>query len=233
MLETEKLAFIEILRPKLKVCRIEPDGDVYAEWWSAMEPFPLQLVEAALSRFMRNGDGFLLPSKIVNIMHDLVPDGRPTADEAWGIALSGMDESATIITNDEIQESMRAARTILEAGDEVGARMAFKGAYERITRLKRGNPVRWYASYGTNPDGRLKVVSEAVERGLLPRSALTQLPAPGSYVERAISGGNLLEFKMTEEQRERNKRGLRMALEKSRDKDFVAMIEKKLIGCSA
>lgn len=132
-----------------------------------LSEYPLQSVLGALNRCRRELSGRLTLSSILERLNSI--DGRPTANEAWAIALSGFDESQTIVTNEEINEGMRSARPILDAGDEVGARMAFRDSYERIVAINRTNGVlpRWYPSLGSDKRLREMVVSEAVDRGMI------------------------------------------------------------------
>jgi len=99
-------------------------------------------------------------------------DGRPGADEAWAIALSGQDEGRTIITNDDIAAAFTAIRPILDAGDEVGARMAFLQAYRRVVAEARAakTALRWWPSLGCDKKSREPVLLEAYRTGKLPRA---------------------------------------------------------------
>lgn len=110
---------------------------------------------------------------------DRIEDGRPKADEAWSIALMAMDEYETVVMNDEISEAYGVARPIHQSGDEVGARMAFRSAYERITRDKKGTPVRWWPSFGEDKSRRDQALIQAVQLGRLPAPYANQfLPSP-------------------------------------------------------
>lgn len=106
-------------------------------------------------------------------------DGRPTSDEAWAIAIQLQDESATVVSNDEISQAWGAARDIMP--DRVGARMAFKQAYERLIAEARANgrPVKWFPSLGMDVQGREGPLQEGVRKGLLLENHVKQLlPAP-------------------------------------------------------
>ena len=129
--------------------------------------YPARAVFDALARCRRELTGRLTLAAVLERINAI--DGRPTANEAWAVALRGFDEAQTIITNEEINEAMRAARPILDAGDEVGARMAFRDSYERIVAINRTNGVlpRWYPSLGSDKRLREMVVSEAVDRGMI------------------------------------------------------------------
>lgn len=122
-------------------------------------------------------------------------DGRPSANEAWGIAILGFDEDETIITNDEICAAMNAAKPIMDMGDEIGARMAFRDAYDRVIRdnRERGRSPNWWPSLGHDPIRRVDAIQAAVDVGRLThKQATAYLPAPMTDQDKkrseAISG---------------------------------------------
>lgn len=146
-----------------------------------LETYPEQAVLQALARCRRELKHRLTLADIIERLETC--DGRPTADEAWGRALLGFDENATVTLNDEISEAMAAARPVFQAGDKVGARMAFREAYERIVARNRERKVevRWWASLGHDTQGREAVVQEGVRQGLLSNeTAQLVLPPPGA-----------------------------------------------------
>lgn len=97
-------------------------------------------------------------------------DGRPSDDEAWAIALTSMDEADTVVWTQETAEAFGICRPVMATGDKVGARMAFKDAYNRLVSASRqsGSPVKWNASLGWDMDRRAKVIEKAATAGLLP-----------------------------------------------------------------
>lgn len=119
-------------------------------------------------------------------------DGRPSGDEAWAIALQSSDEAETVVWNGEIQKAMAAARPILDAGDKIGARMAFRVAYERIVRNNReaGIVPVWEASLGWDKERRALAIESAHSLGLLSAPQVAKLlPAPsGGFVEDVLLG---------------------------------------------
>lgn len=122
-------------------------------------------------------------------------DGRPSRDEAWAIALSSQDESDTVVMTEEIQLALAAARPVLDAGDKVGARMAFLSAYDRYLEEARaeGAPVSWLVSLGFDPQRRDMAIRSAVQMKRLPPAKaqlyLEQvLEAPVTQDGKAIAG---------------------------------------------
>lgn len=144
---------------------------------SELRPYGEDAALKALRRCMREVKHRLTLADIIERLDG--GDGRPTADEAWAIALEAMDEAATVVLSEEMASALGAARPIYLDGDRVGARMAFRAAYERAVGSARdaGVPVRWFPSLGHDARGREMALRRAVEaqrltatqvRGLLP-----------------------------------------------------------------
>lgn len=96
--------------------------------------------------------------------------GRFGAEEAWAVALAATDEQATVVWNDEVQQAWSTCQELMRYGDKIGARMAFKQAYERITqdnRVAKVNPTP-LVSVGWDRDLKIKTVTQAYEQGRLP-----------------------------------------------------------------
>ena len=111
-------------------------------------------------------------------------DTRPGPEEAWAIAVRAADEAATVVWTTEAAEAWAVAKPVLDLGDEVGARMAFREAYARLTEQARRTrqPASWFASLGHDPARRIAEVDKAVEQGRLTRADYPQLPAPNSAI---------------------------------------------------
>lgn len=101
------------------------------------------------------------------------------------------DEGASVFWSNEIQAALGIARPVLDAGDKVGARMAFKQAYERIVRAARADNRRpeWSLSIGWDKHGRADAVRQAVSRGLLSaEQAAGYLPHSPSPIAALLEG---------------------------------------------
>lgn len=98
-------------------------------------------------------------------------DGRPGKDEAWSIGLESSDEYGTAVMTWEIQQAMIPAKVILDEGDQVGARMAFMSAYERLVRESRqiNRPIEVIVSLGFDKERRATAIQQAVQLGRLPQ----------------------------------------------------------------
>jgi hypothetical protein len=82
---------------------------------------------------------------------------------------------------DEISEAMHIALPLLNMGDKIGARMAFKEAYTRIVAANKAANIqpKWFPSLGSDKDSRDQVIAEAVRQGRLTSDhAQSLLPAP-------------------------------------------------------
>lgn len=122
-------------------------------------------------------------------------DGRPGKDEAWSIAITATDEFDTVVLTPEIRQAMSASGPILEAGDKVGARMAFLSAYERLVSAARaeGLPLKWEVSLGYDQARRVQAIESAVRSQLISQDAGTKYLAdlriaPVTEDGRAVAG---------------------------------------------
>lgn len=108
-------------------------------------------------------------------------DGRPGEEEAWAIAIQANNEAATVVWTAEAAEAFGICRSILSTGDEVGARMAFRESYRRLTAAARSRrePVSWSPTLGHDNAMRDEALTLAVEAGRLP---VDYLPAPKAPV---------------------------------------------------
>lgn len=133
-----------------------------------------QQVLRALARCRREVKGVLTTSDVIS----RIDDGRPGVEEAW--ALLPASEEATVVWTDEMSEAHAIATPLLNAGDRVAARMAFKEAYTRLVANARdeAKPTRWTASLGGDLEARKRALAVAVEDGRLsPEDAHGMCPA--------------------------------------------------------
>lgn len=137
-----------------------------AEDLSAHEP---EVIVAALRACRREPAGRLSLGMVLKHIH--AADGRPGKDEAWSIALAASDEYETVVLTHEVRQAMVASQPILEAGDKIGARMAFMSAYERLVSFARAEdkPVTWEVSLGFDSGRRVTAVETAVRAQLISR----------------------------------------------------------------
>ncbi|UNM17302.1 hypothetical protein K0P33_17105 [Pseudomonas sp. ArH3a] len=130
---------------------------------------PMDVIANALWSCRRELTGKLTLAAILQRVQ--AADGRPGKDEAWAIAMTTNDEFETVVLTDEIQLALAAAKPVLDAGDKIGARMAFISAYERFVSQSRedAKPVNWHVSVGFDANRRIQAVTKAVELKRIPR----------------------------------------------------------------
>ncbi|WP_028682476.1 hypothetical protein [Pseudomonas chlororaphis] len=131
--------------------------------------YPAEAVAGALKACRRELTGKLTLAAILQRVQ--AADGRPGKDEAWAIAMTTNDEFETVVLTDEIQLALAAAKPVLDAGDKVGARMAFISAYERFVGQARedAKPVNWHVSVGFDANRRIQAITKAVEMQRIPQ----------------------------------------------------------------
>lgn len=150
---------------------LNPTGK--ALFFKAMEQYPFDQVSMALMAHMRDPKaGMFQPTPahlIGHIQGRAGNDGRPTADEAWAIALTSIDEADTVVWTEEAASAFALCRSVLNMGDEVGARRAFIDAYNRMVTEARasGKPAKWSASMGWDATKREAALTKAQTAGLL------------------------------------------------------------------
>ncbi|MEE5088408.1 hypothetical protein V2J74_27005 [Pseudomonas alliivorans] len=131
--------------------------------------YSVPVVKAALKACRFEVKGKLAMADILQRVQS--SDGRPGKDEAWAIAMTTNDEFETVVLTDEIQLALAAAKAVLNAGDQIGARMAFMSAYERFVRLARdqAKSVNWRVSIGFDANRRVEAITSAVQMRRIPQ----------------------------------------------------------------
>ena len=142
------------------------------------------VLATALKRVRTECAGKLTPKVIIEAIDAAM--GRPGANEAWATALSALDERNTVVWTEEMAQAWEVARPVVQGGDEIGGRMAFKDAYERLVRVareERRTPAVT-VSMGWDADLRAAGVEKAVKLGYMPAGdAAAYLPAPKSVID--------------------------------------------------
>lgn len=184
---TDATAFDKLLSGVFEIFnRKAPSPEARAVWWRILRSFDLAAVSQALGTYARTHTDFPpTPAAILELLGHGNGDNRPTADEAWAVALSARDEADTVVWTAETAQAFAAARRVLDMGDEVGARMAFKGAYDRLVTTARREsraPV-FQVSLGWDQERRATTLESAVNAGLLPAPAAAALLPPPADTE--------------------------------------------------
>lgn len=140
--------------------------------------YPQNLVIEALGLVRKESKGRLSLAIVIEKLEELRPDGRPGSDEAW--AMIPHDEYTSVVMTEEMAEAMSIARQLLNEGDKIGARMAFKEAYNRIVEQnKRANiSPKWFPSLGIDKESRQDALSKAVRLGRITQDHALSLISP-------------------------------------------------------
>ncbi|WP_208281681.1 hypothetical protein [Massilia oculi] len=145
-----------------------PEAAEIGIWFKQLAPFPAATIKRAFEAYrMERPDFAPAPNGIV--ARARLMDGRPDENEAWAVALTSQDEAETVVWTDEMAAAFNLARPLLETGDEIGARMAFKDAYKRLVGEARAanKPANWNVSAGWDAQRRQIAVQKATVAGLL------------------------------------------------------------------
>lgn len=153
-----------------------------------LSPYPEAQVVAALARCRREVRGVLT-------LHDVVSrldDGRPGVEEAW--AMFPKRESDSAVWTDEARIASGVVFGLMDDGDMIGARMAFKEAYSKGVQQARdaGRPVEWHVTLGHDTKARDSVLAQAVEMGRITldraREFVPALQAPAPKMLQLVGG---------------------------------------------
>lgn len=150
----------------------EPAARVFV---SDLAGYPEHQVLGALRRCRKEVKGLLTVHDVVSRLDD----GRPGVEEAW--AMVPRSESETTVWTTESGQAFGVAVRLLDSGDEVAARMAFKETYLRMVAQAReaSQPVQWHISLGWDKKGREGPLLEAIQKGRIKyEEAQNYLPAP-------------------------------------------------------
>ncbi len=142
---------------------------------SDLDGFDETAVLAALTRCRKELDG--KPFNVAAVI-SRIDDGRPGVEQAW--AMLPHDEDSSTVWSEEMAQSWGIALPLLNDGDRIGARMAFKEAYTKQVadaRDRKESP-KWTVSFGRDVGGRQAALTEAVRHNRLSLNhAVGLLPA--------------------------------------------------------
>ncbi|WP_396268236.1 hypothetical protein [Ideonella sp.] len=153
----------------------------------------LEEVAEALTDHINDPDRGRFPPKVADISFQVEKkrnlDGRPGADTAWATVCDSQDERKTVIWTEEIASASAEICPILDSGDRVGARMAFKEYYAALVAAARAAsvPVKWMPSLGTDPEQRIRAIEAGIQSGKLDQQKMI---ADGSYLPRLEGPAN-------------------------------------------
>lgn len=170
MTETDKAKLTEMLEKVMRgYGKPLPEQSLLQGWFEFLRPFPIQTIRKALA--MHCDESEFSPQPAIIAAKCKLLDTRPTADEAWAIALKSRDESETVIWTEETEQAFYACKPILDERDKIAARVAFKDSYNRLVSDARhqGMPANWKVSLGWDPQKRNDALQAAEVAGLIPQ----------------------------------------------------------------
>lgn len=173
--EQKELAIIQALTVCAELTGTQLSEAAFDVMVDDLMAYEAQSVLAALNRCRRELTGRLTLAAVLQRL-DM---GLPSADEAFGMLVEGWRNEALTVVVPAI--AMRAAgngaQELYFCGDKTGARMAFKGAYERLAANVQGKAA-WFVSAGNDRDQRSAAVMAAVKAGRLEQEqAAAYLPS--------------------------------------------------------
>lgn len=173
--EQKELAIIQALTVCAELTGTQLSEAAFDVMVDDLMAYEAQSVLAALNRCRRELTGRLTLAAILQRLDT----GLPSADEAFGMLVEGWRNEALTVVVPAI--AMRAAgngaQELYFCGDKTGARMAFKGAYERLAANVQGKAA-WFVSAGNDRDQRSAAVMAAVKAGRLEQEqAAAYLPS--------------------------------------------------------
>lgn len=154
-----------------------------ALFFKALESYPFEVVSKAMTGHIRDpqrGKFQPTPSDMIAQINgaSAMLDGRPGPEEAW--AMLPHDERASGVWTTEMQEAWGVALPLLQEGNLVNARMAFKEVYARLidAARKQGKQPAWQMTLGHDKSGHVPALVEAVRKQRLGLNAAVALLPP-------------------------------------------------------
>lgn len=117
MKQSDNAAFISMLSTVFSTLnKPVPDQDALVMWFHKMMPYDLRVLRAAFDRWLDISGWPPTPADILQLLGTAPSnDGRPTAAEAWAIALTSNDEDSTVVWTSEISRAFAIALPLMRA----------------------------------------------------------------------------------------------------------------------
>jgi len=174
---------------ELSVSNQQPSVNAVNKAFDLLMQYPLQAVQKAIDVHGKRSKFPPTPADIVSLLE--TNHKHLSADEAW--ALCPKTEFETVVWTDEMAEAYGSCYDLLAEGDKIGARMAFKGAYERLVNVAelKGKRPQWRISIGSDKTMIESAVRHAVSLGRInPQQAQKYLPhsQDGGVIGKLLTG---------------------------------------------
>ena len=217
----DKARFSEIMTTCGSIYGKTVDTAILKIFWSMMQTYPLAEVDNAFHRFMTRGKFFPRPAEILELMPSANANKHIPENEAWAMCLKLTSELDSVVITTQMRDAWHIASKVLAFGDKVGARMAFKDAYERLTTTD--GQIVWELMRGDDKAQLALVAAEAIKQGKLsPAYAKHALPPVDTSNDTNLLEG--LTVRAIEHQAERSS----PEEVRKRTKAMLAMLNKKI-----
>ncbi len=170
-----------------------PSATAKAMFFRALAQFSLADVQCGLDLHIKDPQRGRFPPLPADVIEQIsgksTDDGRPGADEAWAMCCRAADESETVVWSDDMSQAYAVASPLMQDGDNVAARMAFKDAYTRMIddARKARRPVSWSVSLGHDAGKRQNALQAAESRGLIGVDECLRLAPPAADMNQAAT----------------------------------------------
>lgn len=123
--------------------------------------FSIGEIRDAWGKYRLKNSKFPMPKDLI----DNIQDGRPSAQEAWGMIPKTEEES--VVWSEEMRIAFGACYDLICQGQITNAFFVFREKYEELLMKSRTTHVspKWEPSFGYRKDGRALAIKEAVEKG--------------------------------------------------------------------
>lgn len=165
MNNNEKRQFLEAITGCAVIYRVELKNPQIAMYWEILKDYDLDQVLGAITRHMKSAKFFPAPVELLEYIPAASANQHIGADEAWAIVIESFDEESTVVMTPQIAEARGIALPIFQSSDEVGARVAFRDAYNRI--IKTSPSPKWFVSEGFDKARKADAVANAIQLGRL------------------------------------------------------------------
>ena len=148
---------------EISVSNKQPSNNAVDAIFETLIDYELIHIKKSLLQHRKMSKFAPTPADIIDLLES--SHQHLSADEAW--ALCPASELETVVWTNEIAQAWAVCSNLFYEGDKIGARMAFKSAYERITNISQmqGIRPRWSVCLGDDKSGIEPVVTKAVSMG--------------------------------------------------------------------